>query len=263
MTHFTLKQLKYFVTVVETESIAEASRQLHIAQPSISVAIKNLEDAFEQQLFIRHHAQGVSLTSSGRRFYEKAKELLRLSYEFEQSSRAENELVCGTIAVGCFESAAPLYMPKLIAGFKKLYPEINIQLYDGEQHELMHGLHRGRFDMAFLYDLDLDNAIQKEPLNAPHKPYALLPAAHPLAKKSAVTLQELASEPMILLDAVPSKNYFISIFKENGYYPEVAYSSPSIEMVRCMVGQGLGFGDPALFGYDIRWAALGATGYYR
>ncbi|MCP5940242.1 LysR family transcriptional regulator, partial [Klebsiella pneumoniae] len=48
-------------------------------------------------------------------------------------------------------------------------------------------------------------------------------------------------EPMILLDAVPSKNYFISIFKEKGYHPEVAYSSPSIEMVRCMVGQGLGF----------------------
>ncbi|XXN66400.1 LysR family transcriptional regulator (plasmid) [Enterobacter ludwigii] len=241
MTHFTLKQLKYFVTVVETESIAEASRQLHIAQPSISVAIKNLEDAFEQQLFIRHHAQGVSLTSSGRRFYEKASELLRLSHEFEQSSRADNELVCGTVAVGCFESAAPLYMPKLIAGFKKLYPEINIQLYDGEQHELTHGLHRGRFDVAFLYDLELDNVIKKEPLNAPHKPYALLPAAHPLAKKSAVTLQELARLPMILLDVVPSKNYFISIFKENGYHPEVAYSSPSIEMVRCMVGQGLGF----------------------
>ena len=83
MTRFTLKQLKYFVTVVETESIAEASRQLHIAQPSISIAIKNLESTFEQQLFIRHHAQGVSLTSCGRRFYEKAKELLRLSYEFE------------------------------------------------------------------------------------------------------------------------------------------------------------------------------------
>lgn len=79
MNRFTLKQLKYFVTVVETESIAEASRQLHIAQPSISIAIKNLESTFDQQLFIRHHAQGVSLTSGGRRFYEKAKELLRLS----------------------------------------------------------------------------------------------------------------------------------------------------------------------------------------
>lgn len=126
MTRFTLKQLKYFVTVVETESIAEASRQLHIAQPSISIAIKNLESTFEQQLFIRHHAQGVSLTSCGRRFYEKAKELLRLSYEFEQNSRADKELVSGTISVGCFESVAPLYMPKLVAGFKKCIP---ISLY--------------------------------------------------------------------------------------------------------------------------------------
>jgi len=241
MMRFTLKQLKYFVTVVETESIAEASRQLHIAQPSISIAIKNLEDTFDQQLFIRHHAQGVSLTPGGRRFYEKARDLLRLTYEFEQNSRAEHQLVSGTIAVGCFESAAPLYLPKLIAGFKKIYPDITVELYDGEQHELMHGLHRGRFDLAFLYDLDLDHSIKKEPLNAPHKPYALLPAAHLLAQQPTVTLQQLSREPMILLDAIPSKNYFIRIFKEKGYHPEVAYSSPSIEMVRCMVGQGLGF----------------------
>lgn len=52
MPHFTLKQLKYFVAVVEAESIAEASRQLHIAQPSISIAVKTLEDMFEQQFFI-------------------------------------------------------------------------------------------------------------------------------------------------------------------------------------------------------------------
>jgi DNA-binding transcriptional LysR family regulator len=219
MTRFTLKQLKYFVTVVETESIAEASRQLHIAQPSISIAIKNLESTFEQQLFIRHHAQGVSLTSCGRRFYEKAKELLRLSYEFEQNSRADKELVSGTISVGCFESVAPLYMPKLVAGFKKMYPDITLQLYDGEQHELMHGLHRGRFDLALVYDLELGHSVNKEMLNAPHKPYALLPASHPLAQKNSVTLQELSHEPMILLDAVPSKNYFITIFKEKGYHP--------------------------------------------
>ena len=116
-----------------------------------------------------------------------------------------------------------------------------VVLYDGEQHELMHGLHRGRFDLALVYDLELGHSVNKEMLNAPHKPYALLPASHPLAQKNSVTLQELSHEPMILLDAVPSKNYFITIFKEKGYHPEVAYSSPSIEMVRCMVGQGLGF----------------------
>lgn len=241
MRNFTLKQLHYFATVVETESIVEASRKLHIAQPSISIAIKNLEDTFGQQLLIRHHAQGVSLTPSGRRFYEKSKELLRLSYEFQQNSLADSESTSGKISIGSFESVAPLYIPKLIAGFKKLYPEIEIQLHDGEQHEVMVGLHRGQFDMAFLYDLDLDNSVKKEQLNAPYKPYALLPADHHLAGKTSVTLAELSREPMILLDVIPSKNYFLSIFAEKGLHPKVAYSSPSIEMVRCMVGQGQGF----------------------
>lgn len=241
MAHFTLKQLKYFVSVVESQSIAEAARQLHISQPSISVAIKMLEDVFNQQLLVRHHAQGVSLSANGRRVYERAKELLRLSNELEQDSREEDELVSGNISIGCFESAAPLYMPRLVAGFKRLCPDISIQLYDGEQHELMQGLHRGRFDLAFLYDLELESTIVKEALNAPHRPYALLAANHRLARQKAVTLTELASEPMILLDAVPSKSYFIDIFTQAGLSPRVAYSSPSIEMVRCMVGQGLGF----------------------
>ncbi|STS90333.1 transcriptional regulator [Klebsiella variicola] len=87
------------------------------------------------------------------------------------------------ISIGCFESVAPLYMPKLVAGFKKCYPEITLHLYDGEQHELMHGLHRGRFDLALVYDLELGHSINKERLNAPHKPYALLPAAHPLRRR--------------------------------------------------------------------------------
>ena len=239
--HFTLKQLRYFVSVVEEDSIVDAARKLHVSQPSISVGIKNLEDALKQQLFIRHHAQGVSLTPSGRRLYERARELLRLSEELENNSRAENEQVSGTIGIGCFESAAPLYMPELVASFKRIYPDINVQLYDGEQHELLLGLHRGRFDLVFTYDLELGSSIIKEALNAPRKPYALLPAHHPLAQRRSVTLCELSREPMVLLDVVPSRNYFIDIFKENGYHPKVAYSSPSIEMVRCMVGQGLGF----------------------
>ena len=241
MKNFTLKQLHYFSTVVETQSIAEASRRLHIAQPSISIAIKNLEYTFGQQLLIRHHAQGVSLTPDGRRFYDKARELLRLSHEFEQNTLGNSEHASGKISIGSFESVAPLYIPKLIAGFKKIYPDIEIQLHDGEQHEIMIGIHRGEFDLAFLYDLELDNSIHKEPLNVPHKPYALLPVDHPLAQKGIVTLTELSREPMILLDVIPSRNYFLNLFTEKGLQPKIAYTSPSIEMVRCMVGQGQGF----------------------
>jgi len=74
---YNLRQLKYFITTVECGSVAEASRKLYIAQPSISTAIKGLEESFGVLLLIRHHAQGVSLTPSGARFYRKAQELLR------------------------------------------------------------------------------------------------------------------------------------------------------------------------------------------
>ncbi len=241
MKNFTLKQLHYFSTVVETESIVEASRKLFIAQPSISIAIKNLEHTFGQQLLIRHHAQGVSLTPDGRRFYEKARELLRLSHEFEQNTLADNDKISGKISIGSFGSLAPLYIPKLIAGFKVTYPDIEIQLCDGEQHEMMIGLHRGELDLAFLYDLELDNSISKNALNAPHKPYALLAKSHPLAQKKSVTLAELSQEPMVLLDVIPSRNYFLSLFTEKNLSPKIAYTSPSVEIVRCMVGQNQGF----------------------
>jgi DNA-binding transcriptional LysR family regulator len=238
---YTLRQIRYFVATVECGSVAEASRKLYIAQPSISTAVKGLEESFGVQLFIRHHAQGVTLTPSGARFYRKAIELLRMAHEFEQNALADNDVVAGKIDVACFETVAPLYLPRLIAGFSKLYPGVQIRLHDGEQQELVQGLTGGRFDLAIFYDHDLDSTIETEPLMAPQRPYALLPADHRFAGQSQVSLKTLVLEPMILLDVLPSRTYFVSIFEELGLSPNIAFSSPSIEMVRGMVGQGFGF----------------------
>lgn len=241
MASYTLRQLKYFVTTVECGSVAEASRKLYIAQPSISTAIKGLEESFGVQLFIRHHAQGVSLTPSGARFYRKAQELLRMAHEFEQNALADNDVVAGQIDIGCFETVAPLYLPRLIAGFRQRYPGVEIRISDGEQQELVQGLTAGRFDLALLYEHDLDATIATDPLMPPQRPYALLPEDHRFARQDKVSLRDLALEPMILLDVQPSRTYFVSIFEELGLNPHIAFSSPSIEMVRGMVGQGFGF----------------------
>ncbi len=241
MASYTLRQLKYFVTTVECGSVAEASRKLYIAQPSISTAIKGLEESFGLQLLIRHHAQGVSLTPGGARFYRKAQELLRMAKEFEQNALADLEVVAGQIDIGCFETVAPLYLPRLIAGFNALYPGVEIRLRDGEQQELVQGLTAGRFDLAVLYEHDLDATIETEALMPPQKPYALLPAGHRFAGQTQVALRDLCLEPMILLDVQPSRTYFVSLFEELGLSPHIAFSSPSIEMVRGMVGQGFGF----------------------
>ncbi|WP_271014404.1 LysR substrate-binding domain-containing protein [Pseudomonas aeruginosa] len=241
MASYTLRQLKYFVTTVECGSVAEASRKLYIAQPSISTAVKGLEESFGVQLFIRHHAQGVSLTPAGARFYRKAQELLRMAHEFEQNALADNDVIAGQIDIGCFETVAPLYLPGLIAGFRQAYPGVEIRIRDGEQQELVQGLTSERFDLAFLYEHDLDSTIETEPLMPPQRPHALLPEGHRFAGQAQVSLRDLCLEPMILLDVQPSRTYFVSLFEELGLTPNIAFSSPSIEMVRGMVGQGFGF----------------------
>lgn len=241
MAAYTLRQLRYFVTTADCGSVAQASRQLFIASPAIAAAIKSLEENFGVQLVIRQPAQGVSLTPAGKRFYSKAQRLLRNAREFEYEVSADSDEAAGQIEVGCFETLAPLYLPRLIAGFRARRPGVAIQVHDGEQQELVQGLTSGRFDLAILYDIGLDATLAAESLMPLHRPYVLLPESHPLARQEYVSLRDLAAEPMILLDVLPSRKYFIQVFEALGLSPNIAFSSPSIEMVRGMVGHGFGF----------------------
>jgi DNA-binding transcriptional LysR family regulator len=238
---YTLRQLRYFTIVVESGSVAEASRRLSISQPSISLAIKTLEENFSAQLFIRHHASGVSLTPAGLRFYRQALDLLRMARELEQSVFADSNMVSGQIEVGCYETIAPLYMPRLLAGFQKRYPNVQIHVQDGLQSDLLAGLENGAFDLVLIYDLWLDAAYRHEPLLPGLRPYVLLPEKHLLADQASVSLRQVAEEPLILLDVPPSGRYFSGLFHEVGLEPNVTFRSPSLELVRGMVGQGLGY----------------------
>lgn len=241
MAAYNLRQLKYFSAVVECGSVAEASRKLYIAQPSVSTAIRQLEDSFNVQLFIRQHASGMSLTPAGTRFYRKAQELLRIAHEFEQNALADNDVVAGQIDIGCYETVAPLYLPRLIAGFHEHWPRVEVRIRDGEQQELIQALTGGSIDLAMLFEHDLDHTIETAPLMPPQQPYALLPTDHRFAHQAKVSLHDLVLEPMILLDTLPSRTYFVSIFTERELSPHITFSSPSIEMVRGMVAQGFGF----------------------
>jgi DNA-binding transcriptional LysR family regulator len=238
---YSLRQLRYFIGAVENGSVAAASRQLNISQPSISAAIKGLEEAFGVQLLIRHHASGVSLTPIGQRFYRHAVELLRQSREFEQNALAENDALAGEIELGCYATFAPLYVPRLLGGFREGYPRIAVKVREAVQNVLIEGLLSGSFDLALMYDFGLDPSIDRVVLMPEVRTHAVLPAGHRLAREETVSLRNLAPEPFILLDVPPSGGYFRSLFDALGLEPNLAYSSPSIELVRGLVGRGLGY----------------------
>ncbi len=89
-----------------------------------------------------------------------------------------------------------------------------------------------------LYDFELGNGLEAEALGE-LKPSVLLAEGHPLASKPALLIEELVAEPLILLDAPPSRNYLLSLFESCGKEPEVRFHSSSFEMVRGLVGHGL------------------------
>ena len=240
MLRYSLRQLEYFVAAAEYSSVADAARHLNVSQPSISKAITKIEKQFSTQLFIRHHARGVSLTPAGERLLIDARGLLRYASSLQQNVQESSDIVSGTLEVACFEAVAPVFMPAILADFSEHYPSVDIRLYEGNQEEMIAGLSSGQFELAVIYDSALPADIVTTKL-ASFEPYVLLPTGHRLAGQNSVSLASLVDENFILLDVPPSREYFMNMFGQNGLVPRVTFSSPSLEMVRGLVGRGRGY----------------------
>lgn len=240
MATYSLRQLRYFVATVENGGVAQAARHINISQPSISVAIKDLETSFGMKLFLRHRSSGMSPTAVGRRFYLHAVNLLRHSREFEQKAFGETSLIAGEISLACFETLAPLYAPHLIASFQQRFPDVSVRLHVGSQERIIEGLRSGIYDIAICYVQGLPSVIEHVALLPDLFAHAVLPQGHRLAEHSAISLSMLANDPLVLLDIWPSNEYFLSLFEKAGVSPRVAYKAPSLDMVRGLVGHGLG-----------------------
>ncbi|MDH3694706.1 MAG: LysR family transcriptional regulator, partial [Gammaproteobacteria bacterium] len=205
--YYTLKQLRYFVTVAEHQSVTRAAVALHVSQPAISSAIAQLETIFDVQLLIRHQAKGVDLTSAGRAFVVKARQLLVHADELSAASTELGESLSGGLDIGCFVTLAPFFLPTILKQTNLQYPDINVTVHEGAMDTLRHHLLDGTCEIALLYELDLDERIESE-LMVSIPPYALLAKDHPLAQNTTVSLKDLAHEAMILIDLPHSREYF-------------------------------------------------------
>ncbi|MGH6934434.1 MAG: LysR substrate-binding domain-containing protein, partial [Dongiaceae bacterium] len=237
---FTLKHLRYFVAAADAASVTAAARAINVSQPSISAAIAHLEAVFGLQLFIRHHAQGLSLTPAGRQFLVEARALLAQAADLRQSAIGLGDKLAGEIDVGCFITFAPLLIPGLLRGFSARYPETRIRLHENHIQALLDGLRAGRFDLAVTYDLNLGADLNFDPL-AEVPLHVILPASHRLAKSPTVSLAELIEEPLVLLALPQSRDYFLSVFYGLRLQPRIAHETPSFEMVRGLVANGHGY----------------------
>ncbi|WP_239023793.1 LysR family transcriptional regulator [Salinicola corii] len=240
MLHATLKQLRYFVVAGELKSVTRAAEQLHVSQPSISAAIAHLEEASGVQLFVRHHAQGLSLTTAGTQLLGRARSLLYDADSLMQFAISLGEEIAGPLNMAAFHTFAPIFMPRLMQSFLTQFPRVVPQCDEGHQVDIVEGLREGRYELGLIYDMQVPEDIEFQPL-CRFPPYAAVAPDHPLAAHERLTIDMLSEYPMVLLDWPMSRDYFLSLFIDAPRQPKIAHRATSLGMVRGLVANGFGF----------------------
>jgi len=240
LNRISLRQMEYFVATAKHGSIAAASAQIHISSPSISAAIAHIEIELGVQLFVRHPSKGLGLTATGTLVLRQCEEVLERSSRLYDIALDSSSAIQGVLRVGSFQSLTAMIAPEVIFGYARAFDKVEMHMVEGDQEILMAKLHALEIDLAITYDLHLGDDIEFESL-ATLPPYVLVSELHPLAEQSAVTFEELAPLPFVLLDLPMSRDYFTSLFAKAGVTPNITARSRSEEVVRSLVANGYGY----------------------
>lgn len=244
MADITLKQIEYLMAAAEAGSVTGAAAKLFLSQSAVSTALADLEQALGAQLFVRH-PRGMTLTAAGREALADGRRVLDGVDEMRETARANVDSLSGRLRIGCYSTLAPVLLPRVIDGFLRKNPLVDISFIEGSQEALADALRSGAIDLAIVYDYNIQEMGHPDEFTLRRvdsvAPYVLLPPEHRLADRRKVSLHELAPEPLILFDLAPGGEYFLSFFHQAGLQANVRFRTTSFEMVRSLVARGLGY----------------------
>ncbi|MCO5089826.1 LysR substrate-binding domain-containing protein [Bosea sp. (in: a-proteobacteria)] len=158
-----VRQLRYFLSILELKSFHRASDHLRIAQPALSHQISKLEAELEVKLFQRH-SRGVAPTEAGNILAEHTRHILAQLDEAKRATREGGHLIAGNLAIGMPPSVGFAFAPAVIERFVTDFPRVHLTVTPGFNGFLEEWLHEGRLDIAILYDTRPNPRLEKEVL---------------------------------------------------------------------------------------------------
>ena len=240
MLYITLRQIEYVVAVARAGSLSAAAGALNVSQPSLSVALTQVENNLGQKLFLRSKGSPLRMTRFATRFVGEAEVLLAMARRLEDPE-AIRRAVNGTVVLGCFEDLAPHHLAPMLRALRKSLPDVEIIWRIADFETLARDMREGRINLALTYDLGLDSGFTRMAL-AEVAPYAFLSVDHPLALSPSATLADMASEPLILFEEMLSNRHALQLFRSQGLSPTVAHRVRSLEIMRSLAANGEGVG---------------------
>lgn len=191
-----LRQIRQFLAVAETLNFRRAAENLALAQPALSRGIQLLEHQLGLSLFTRNNRR-VQLTPAGAVFLKGCYALMEDLEETVRQARKAHRGELGTLAIGYTDFAISGALPRILDGFRRAYPEIDIELTYGSTRQQLDELMLRKIDVAFLTSPVTGADIETLPVQ--HDRFvAVLPQTHPLASQATVDIHSLADEPFIV-----------------------------------------------------------------
>ena len=237
-TRMDLRQLRYFVKVVECGNVTRASEALHIAQPAISQQMRNLERDLGMQLLERS-VQGVAPTAAGQTLYRHAVELLRQADSTRELLRQDAELPQGRVSVAMPSSTARMMAIPLARTIRDRYPGIALELLEAPSAELGSLIGSGRVDLAVVVDAVETRGVAAQRLLTE----ALYLIAWPEFQmpREPVSIAELARMPLILPSAPNTIRSRVEwALREAGLPCEILFEASSTALLFAAVMAKLG-----------------------
>ncbi len=236
-----LTQLKYFISVCEAGTVSAAAERVHIAQPSLSNAIKEMEEEFGVKLFYRQH-RGMVRTSEGERLYKMAKELLSRAEQTENIMKDMGRQR-KILRLGVPPMIGSVVLPEIYREFLSENPDIHIEITEGGQQELLSKLSEGLLDMTFMPHENFEekgfsgiNIVKTEIVCCVCK-------ENILADKENITAKELAKTPIVIFkDSFYHTEEIRKWFAVSKVVPDIILQTSQLSTIQSLVANDIAAG---------------------
>ncbi|WP_144513757.1 LysR family transcriptional regulator [Bacillus sp. FJAT-22090] len=207
--------LNTFITVVETKNFTRAAETLHISQPTVSVHIKNLEEEFQTELFIRS-SKLLKITPTGEILYERAKQILSM-YEKTQTDILEHHHdIIGKLVIGASFTIGEYVLPPLLVELHSMYPNLELEVFIGNTEEIVQSVRLLNVDIGLIEGQTNEKELRVEPFMEDQL-FIVGSIQHELVSKGIVNMADLQNQTWIMREeGSGTQEYLKHMIRSNG-----------------------------------------------
>ncbi len=241
----TLTELRYIVAVARERHFGRAADACFVSQPTLSVAIKKLEEELEVKLFERG-ASEVSVTPMGEAIVRQAQGVIEQAAAIKEIARRGKDPLAGPLKLGIIYTIAPYLLPALVRQIIEVTPQMPLMLHENFTARLLEMLRSGEIDCAIMAEPFPDTGLALAPLY--DEPFMVaVPARHPLARRKQIAADELKAQTMLLLGAGHCfRDHVLEACPESARFSSASdgirssFEGSSLETIKHMVASGMG-----------------------